>query len=121
MVSVLDAHTILEKELPREKMRSNVTVWGEEIVSTDDPRWIECERAVVRAWEAETDAACALIRTRPTTLAGVIALLQYANAADVDGETWPRDNLVSDDGTTRSWHYFLVEMLAEVLPEFVSS
>ncbi len=49
-------------------------------------------------------------------MAGTIALLRYANAADKDGEAWPRE-LMSDDGTkTRSWHYFLIEVIAEALP-----
>lgn len=53
--------------------------------------------------DAESDAACALFNQAPTTMAGVLALLQYANAADTDGEGgWPRD-LVSDEGKkTRS-------------------
>jgi hypothetical protein len=45
----------LEQELPREKTRSWITVWEEEIVETDDPRWIDSVREVHRASEAATD------------------------------------------------------------------
>jgi hypothetical protein len=111
---VLDAHTALEVELPREKRRSNVDAWGEEIVETDDPRWIECERAVMRTWDAENEAAIALVCIKPTTRAGLIALIEHAVAHDTDGESWPR-SIPSDDGQrTRDWHYFLLENLVAV-------
>ena len=52
-------------------------------------------------------------------MAGVMALLQYAIAADRDGETWPTD-LEADDGSKiRSWHYFLIANLAETLSEML--
>jgi hypothetical protein len=111
----------LEKLLPREKRETRINAWEEKIVETDDPRWIECERAVIRSFDAETDAACVLVSICPTTIAGIIALLRYANAADTDGEAWPRE-LASDDGTkTRSWHYFLIDMIVEALPGMVSA
>jgi hypothetical protein len=48
-------------------------------VETDDPRWIESERAIMLSFDAETDAACVLVSICPTTMAGIIALLRYAN------------------------------------------
>jgi hypothetical protein len=121
MGSQLSVHSELGRLLPREKRESSVDAFEEKIVATDDPRWIDSGRAVIRSFETETNAACALIAVRPTTIAGVLALLHYANAADVDGETWPGE-LESDDGDkTRSWHYFLIEALAEVLPGMVTS
>jgi len=81
------------------------------IVETDDPRWIESERAVMRAWEAEDDAAIRLVCIQPTTRSGFLALLDHAVAYDTDGQGWPRD-LQSDDGErTRNWHQFLLENL----------
>jgi hypothetical protein len=75
----------------------------------------------MRSFKAETDAACVLVSIFPTTIAGVVALLRYANTADKDGEAWPRE-LMSDDRTkTRSWHYFLIEIIAETLPGLVSA
>jgi hypothetical protein len=111
VASVLDAHTILEKESPRERRCSDVNVWEEKIVETDDPRWIECERAVMRAWEAEDNAAIDIVCIQPTTRAGFLALLDHAIAYDTDGSGWPR-GLQSDDGKrTRDWHRFLPENL----------
>jgi hypothetical protein len=121
MNSEVSVHSELERSLPREKRKSSVDAFEEKIVTTDDPRWIENERAVMQSFDAETDAACVLVTVRPTTIAGVLALLQYANAADTDGEAWPRE-LQSDDGSkSRSWHYFLIEALAEALPGMVSA
>lgn len=113
-----DAHTALERELPADKRRSRVDAWEEAIVPTDDPRWIETERNMMRCYNAEEDAACALVSEAPATLAGVLALLQYANTADTDGMAWPA---ALEDGKTRSWHYFLVEMLADALPAMVQA
>jgi hypothetical protein len=89
-------------------------------VETDDPRWIESERALMRCLNAETDAACLLVSIRPTTIAGVLALLSYANAADPDGETWPRELLSDDETKRRSWHYFLTENVAEALADIAA-
>jgi hypothetical protein len=119
VIKILDRHTALERELPVEKCRSYATLESEVIQTDDDPRWIECERAVIRAWLAEGEAAIELVNIRPTTLVGLTALLQHAVVADPDGETWPR-GLISDDGKrTRSWHHFLIENVAAVLPELV--
>lgn len=114
-------HSDLETELPRDKRRSWVHVEEDKIFETDDPRWIECEREVMRTSDLEIDASCVLVSIIPTTQAGVVALLQYALLADTDGEGWPRD-LVSDNGTkTRSWHYFLIETVTAALTDLVSA
>jgi hypothetical protein len=121
MLKTLAVHSALDRELPADKCQSSVTAWGETIVVTDDPRWIECERAVMRSYDYETDAACSLVSIVPTTMAGVVALLQYANSADTDGEAWPRE-LQSDDGSkSRSWHYFLIETVSAALTDLVSA
>src|ERR1700759_4253382 len=49
----------LEQELPREKTRSWIMDWEEEIVETDDPRWIDIVHEVHRVSETATDAAYA--------------------------------------------------------------
>jgi hypothetical protein len=87
--AVVSEHSRLEAILPRDKCKSSINAWEEKIVETDDPRWIENECAVRQSFEAETDAACVLVSICPTTIAGVIALLRYANTADKDGEAWP--------------------------------
>ena len=104
----------LEQELPLEKTRSWITVWEEEIVETDDPRWIDSVREVHRTSEAATDAAYALANVAPTTMAGVVGLLQYA--ISFPPEEWPEGVESDEDTETRPWHYFLIEMLIAVLP-----
>jgi hypothetical protein len=104
----------LEQELPREKTRSWITVWEEEIVETDDPRWIDSVHEVHRASDAATDAAYALANVAPTTMAGVVGLLQYA--ISIHPEEWPEGVESDDDTETRPWHYFLIETLIAVLP-----
>src|SRR3954470_10685909 len=104
----------LEQELPREKTRSWITVLEEEILETDDPRWIDSIREVNRASDAATDAAYALANVAPTTMAGVVGLLQYA--ISVPPEEWPEGVESDEDTETRPWHYFVFEMLVAVLP-----
>jgi hypothetical protein len=118
-IANVDRQLDLENELPKDKRRSFLHVDRDEILETDDPRWIECEREIMRTSDLETDAACILVSIVPTTQAGVVALLQYALLADTDGEGWPRD-LISDDGTkARSWHYFLIENVTAALTDLV--
>jgi len=107
----------LEEELPREKTRSYITVWEETIVETDDPRWIDSIREVNRASDAATDAAYALANVAPTTMAGVVGLLQYA--ISIRPEEWPEGVESDDDTETWPWHYFLIETLIAVLPGMV--
>jgi hypothetical protein len=104
----------LEQELPREKTRSWITVWEEEIVETDDTRWIDSVREVHLTCDAATDAAYALANIAPTTMAGVLGLLQYA--ISFPPEEWPEGVQSDDDTETRPWHTFLIEMLIAVLP-----
>jgi hypothetical protein len=104
----------LEQELPRQKTRSWITVWEQRIVETDDPRWIDSVRDVNRASDAATDAAYALANVAPTTMAGVLGLLQYA--ISVPPEQWPEGVESDDDTEPRPWHYFLIETLIAVLP-----
>jgi hypothetical protein len=114
---IIKVHDALETELPNDKRRSLVTVWDEEIAATDDPRWIDCQRALILAWEVQDEAAVALLNIRPTTLAGVTALLRYTVDANVDDQVWPSDLLTDDAGNQRSWHHFLVESVAAALPK----
>src|SRR4051794_38460559 len=104
----------LEEELPGEKTRSWITVWEETIEQTDDPRWIDSVREVDRTCDAATDAAYALASIAPTTMAGVVGLLQYA--IGIRPEQWPQGVHSDDDTETRPWHTFLIEVLIAVLP-----
>ena len=104
----------LDEELPGEKTRSWITVWEQTIVETDDPRWIDSVREVHRTSDAATEAAYALANVAPTTMAGVLGLLQYVISIRL--EDWPEGVHSDDDTETRPWHYFLIEMLIAVLP-----
>lgn len=85
-----------------------------------DPQLEALETALEVAFDAENYAACELVgMSAPTTMAGILALLQYANAADIDGEGWPADLESDDSSKSRSWHYFLIELLGEVLPDIM--
>jgi hypothetical protein len=76
----------------------------------------DIEAAIDEAHDATTDAAVALVNIRPTTEAGLLALLSYAITADIDGEVRPR-SLDSDDSRdiTRPWHFFLIENVAAAI------
>jgi hypothetical protein len=112
--SAVDAVCAAEQELTGRGVKPTC-------VRGNSPRLDACEGALSQAFEAEKDAACILVSVLPTTIAGVLALLQYANAADTDGEGWPCD-LQSDDGTkSGSWHYFLIENITEALTDLVSA
>lgn len=114
--AAIGTHSDLEQALPRDNRQSRIDAWDEKIVATDDPRWIDSEREVHATFDAETAAACELVNVLPTTAAGLLTLLEYAIAADSDGEMWPCE-LQSDDGKrTRPWHHFLIANVAEVLP-----
>jgi hypothetical protein len=108
----------LERDLPRDKTRSYIMAGEEEIVKTDDPRWIDGVREVNRAFNAATDAAYALANVAPTTMAGVLGLLQYAISFPL--EEWPEGVESDEDTETRPWHYFLIETLIAVLPGIVA-
>jgi hypothetical protein len=69
----------LEEKLPREKRRSHISAWEEEIVETDDPRWIAAVRATSEASDNLDDCAMALLDIRPTTLAGLGALFRHVS------------------------------------------
>ncbi|WP_271590755.1 twin-arginine translocation signal domain-containing protein [Bradyrhizobium sp. CCBAU 53415] len=96
----------LETLLPQEKRRSSICAWGETIVATDDPRWIEAERKVDLTSDAEFDAAYALLEVVPTTREGLFALLKHAIAPEADLHSWPE-----------YWNSDLLEYLSEVLPQ----
>lgn len=90
-------HSALDRDLPIEECRSSVTLWEETIGATDDPRWIDCERAVMRRMNAETDAACVLVKCPTDNDGRRRGVLRYAVEADTDGEGWP-PVVESDDG-----------------------
>ncbi|MBO4226649.1 hypothetical protein [Bradyrhizobium neotropicale] len=103
--SAVDHRCKLERGLPAEMRRSSITCFGEEIVETDDPRWIEAERQADLTADAASDAAWALLEESPSTREGLLALLVYAVAYEADGHLWPEE-----------WNCGLLESLAAWLP-----
>lgn len=95
---IIGHHSRLEEELPRDRRRSAVSSVESKIVDTDDPRWIAAERAVAGGWDEVLNFAVELTDVRPTTLAGIIALLRYVDEEEAsrDGAGFP-DILHDDD------------------------
>ena len=107
VIAAIDVEQAVEASFPKEMRLQTYKT---------DERWLESDKAVSAAWDAEGDAAIELLNVYPTTTAGVMALLEYSISADRDGETWPRA-LLSDDGETGgSWHHLLIQNLTEILP-----
>ncbi|MCK1643077.1 hypothetical protein IVA95_37345 [Bradyrhizobium sp. 157] len=100
----VDRHGKLEDELPAERRCSDTT--RDNIVETDDTRWIEAERQLDLTGGAEIEAAYTLIEVMPTTRLGVLALLDHAVVHEADRFSWPE-----------GWHSGLLENLSELLPE----
>jgi hypothetical protein len=91
----------MEEKLPREKRRSHISAWEEEIVETDDPRWIAAVRATSEASDNLDDCAMALLDIRPTTLAGLGALFRHVSK-EADAGCLP-DGVEVDD---REYEHF---------------
>jgi len=107
MCAAVDAVGVRENELKAD---------GKRIRDPDDAKLEECKATLSRAFDAESDAALVLVSEPPTTMAGIMALLQYAIAADTDGEGWPVDLVSDDDTKTCHWYYFLIASVMEALP-----
>jgi hypothetical protein len=60
---------------------------GGKVYDGDDPKWIAAEKAEDMAWRARDAAALRLVRIKPTTIDGAIALLNYF--ADIAADDVP--------------------------------
>jgi hypothetical protein len=108
----------LEADIPREKRQTGYCPGEDlEVAEADDPRWIAFETDMKSCTEAEIDAECELADVVPTTLAGVIALLDYATT--VEKGTGFREIYFDPDEPEqklgRSWYYFVTRNLADSL------
>jgi hypothetical protein len=108
----------LDETLPEDKRRSVLTVWEEEIVETDDPRWPAAIHSRTDTSIAADDAAMALLEVKPTTVAGASALLKYVEVQD--DYLFP-DNLVDDDGKGTSFGRAIAGHVGEVLSRMSQS
>jgi hypothetical protein len=85
-IAAVHANSRLDATLPREKTTWHWSVYDTEPPAdcNDAPEWIAAEVALGDAGDAEDDALLAVLTTTPTTLAGIVALLEY-----VGGPTFP--------------------------------
>jgi hypothetical protein len=111
--ATIDEHGRIEGSLPRDKRRSSVTIWGEEIFETDAPEWIAGERAVLAAFDADEQATCELSNVIPTTLQGIAALLAYATQVLKRGDVFC--HLADDDESEASFEFFLMRNCSKAL------
>jgi hypothetical protein len=77
---------------------------------------------VEKAWQRCSDtcwvvfeADWRLARTRPTTLAGVAAVLRFANEIEDGGMEWPATDTVGAEG----WHYQLRATMAAAIEAII--
>ncbi|WP_271566712.1 hypothetical protein [Bradyrhizobium sp. CCBAU 11386] len=69
------------------------------------------EERVAQLCDSCQDLEWALANTMPTSIAGVAALLRYANEVEDQGEEWPDTDTIGPDG----WHYQLRQTAARAL------
>lgn len=98
------------ERLQRDRRHEDETRRGEEI-----------ETAAQEAFHFEEVAAYALLDVKPTTMAGVIALLTYSEEHDDanHGMGWPENIGCEELNNSRTWQYFLINSLIEILPELM--
>jgi len=107
-------HADLEESLPSEMTRTSISVWEEKIVETDAPEWIASERAVMAGHNAETDAALEICCIEPTTIAGVVAVLDFTiENPQRYGSQFPE--FFDDDDIARSFEHFIIQNCAAAL------
>src|SRR5262249_21076443 len=58
----------LENELPRHRRQSFFSADSADVVQSDDPRWIENQRATLEACQIEDDALCHLMDLVPSSM-----------------------------------------------------
>ncbi|WP_271574908.1 hypothetical protein [Bradyrhizobium sp. CCBAU 11361] len=69
------------------------------------------EERVAQLCDSSQDLEWALANTMPTSIAGVAALLRYANEVEDQGVEWPDTDTIGPDG----WHYQLRQTAARAL------
>jgi hypothetical protein len=74
------------------------------------------QRSCAACW-AVFEADWRLARTPPTTLAGVAAVLRFANVIEVGGMEWPATDTIGAEG----WHYQLRASMAAAIEALIES
>jgi hypothetical protein len=80
---------------------------SEQARDADEARERACHRAIDAAWQ--------LARTAPTTVAGVVAVLRFANQLEDGGMEWPATDTVGAEG----WHYQLRATMAAAIEAII--
>jgi len=77
---------------------------GQALAITSELDSVELEAAATHAGDVELQAALALLDTRPTTIAGCIALLRYSFQQDDIANYWPNWQYQQEPGgDDREW------------------
>jgi hypothetical protein len=108
----VETEMALEVSLPEDQRQSDIKVWEEKIVETDDPRWLAAIRARWEASNSMDDLAIDLLNTEPTTVAGIEALLRYFG--DQEEALFPEE-VSNDDGSAEAFGACLVRHAADAL------
>jgi hypothetical protein len=91
---------------PGRKKRSSSFGWELTIVETDDPRWIDFTKGLVRLSQGADEIAGELVSAPNLSLVGAVALLTYAIEHAGTGYVWP-EVMEDGEGTLGSWSSFL--------------
>jgi hypothetical protein len=78
---------------------------------------IEAAENSEAACQYVNDADCRLANTPPTTLAGVAAVLRFANEIEDAGLEWPDTDAIGPDG----WHYQLRATMAAAIEALIKA
>jgi hypothetical protein len=109
---IVDQQDGLEAAIPEERRQTTLR----EIVEGDDPRWIAFEQEMGRLYDAEDDAEGALASVVPTTVGGIVALLEHTMKIE-KGAGFRGDFVDDEDGreVSQSWYYFACRNIVKAL------
>jgi hypothetical protein len=92
-----------------------IDMYSEAEKADDEDLLAEAEELSAKACWAAHVAAWDLVRTPPTTLAGVAAVLRFANEFEDTGNEWPSTDTIGSEG----WHYQLRATTAEAIEALI--
>jgi hypothetical protein len=81
----------------------------------DSDESFEADERCEAACYAAHDAAWQLARTAPISLAGVVAVLRFANQLEDEGMEWPDTDRIGAEG----WHYRLRATIAQAIEAII--
>ena len=117
----------MEAAIPDERSEGGSFCYEVEIVETDDPRWTAANIRYTDCANEQDAIAVEMLKAKPTTLAGLQAMLTYAYQHVAEGNLWPeseyiedRIGIYEDEGPrkrcfSRDWNFYLLRNLAETV------